>query len=103
MASEAERKLTDTYGWPVEEVDFGREDEPDVDGCVLGKYKGTGVAARVSARSGLGEERRAGSAAWALQVLEHFIEHGPEFDGWQKRSDGGWQLWGRMHELPSMD
>ncbi|MCC9711709.1 hypothetical protein E4N62_44780 [Streptomyces sp. MNU76] len=52
MASEAERKLTDTYGWPVEEVDFGREDEPDVDGCVLVKYEGTGVAARVAARPG---------------------------------------------------
>lgn len=50
MASEAERKLTDVYGWPVEEVDFGREDESDVDGCVLVKYEGNGVAARVAAR-----------------------------------------------------
>jgi hypothetical protein len=31
MASEAERKLTDGYGWTVEEVDFGREDEPDAE------------------------------------------------------------------------
>jgi hypothetical protein len=81
MASEAERKLNDTYGWPVEEVDFGHEDEPDVDGCVLVKYEGSGVAARVAARHGLSEERRAGFAAWALQVLEPLIEHGPEFDG----------------------
>ncbi|MEU9218944.1 hypothetical protein AB0D47_20610 [Streptomyces sp. NPDC048376] len=103
MSSEAERKLNDTYGWPVEEVDFGRTDEPDVDGCVLVKYEGDGVAARVAARPGLSDELRAGFATWALQVLEQFIEHGPEFDGWQKRSDGGWQKWGRRHMLPSMD
>lgn len=103
MTSEAERKLNDTYGWPVEEVDFGREDEPDVDGCVLVNYVRDGVAARVAARPGLSEERRAGFAAWALQILENFIEHGPEFDGWQKRSDEGWQLWGRVHEFPPLD
>lgn len=103
MASDAERKLNDTYGWPVEEVDFGREDEPDVDGCVVVKYVEDGVTARVVARPALSEERRAGFSAWALQILEHLLEHGPEFDGWQERSDGGWQLWGRVHELPSVD
>jgi hypothetical protein len=103
MASDAERKLNDTYGWPVEEVDFGREDEPDVHGCVLVKDVGEGIAARVVVRPGLREELRAGFTAWALQVLEHFIEHGPEFDGWQERSDGGWQLWSRVHEFPALD
>jgi hypothetical protein len=102
MTSTAELKLKDTYGWPVEEVDFGREDEPDVDGCVLANYVGEGVTARVTIRPGLDADLRAGFATWALQILENFIEHGPEFDGWQKRSDEGWQLWGRRHEFPSV-
>ena len=103
MASEAERKLNEVYGWPVEVIDFGRNDEPDVFGCVIVKYEGDGVAARLAVRPGLDDEQRAGFAGWALQVLEHFIEHGPGFDGWQERSDGGWQLWSRAHLLPSLD
>nr|WP_181393174.1 hypothetical protein [Streptomyces rochei] len=106
MTSAAEQKLTHDYGWPLEEVDFGREDEPDVGGCLLARQVPTGVQVRIVIRPGLAGDDRDTFAAWALQLVERFIEHGPEgpqADGWQKRSDGDWQLWGRVHDLPPLD
>lgn len=45
--------------------------------------------------------------SWFAQLLARVAEYGfpraAEMDGWQKRSDGRWQLWGRLVELPSLD
>jgi hypothetical protein len=101
MTSDAERKLID-MGWPLEEVDFGREDEPLIDGCALIREVDGGMAARLVIRPGLDEEYRDGFAEWAVQRLERFEEHGPEPDGWQRRSDGDWQLWVRRVQLPPL-
>jgi len=88
-------------GWPLEEVDFGREDEPDIDGCAVVSVVGDeGIAASFVIRPGLAEELRAGFAEWAVQKVDRFAEHGPEPDGWQHRSDGDWQLWARRVEMP---
>lgn len=102
MTSEAEQKLINR-GWPIDAVDFGRHDEPDVGGCVVVRHAGEGVEAQIVVRPSLTDDERASFAVWALQMLTHFEEHGPEFDGWQKRSDEGWQLWVRKHQFPSLD
>ncbi|MCX5170564.1 MULTISPECIES: hypothetical protein [Streptomyces] len=102
MTSDAEKRLI-AGGLEIEEVDFGREDEPDIDGCALLSQRDEGLAVRLVIRPGLASEFRAGFAEWALQRIERFEEHGPEPDGWQKRSDGDWQLWVRRHVLPSVD
>lgn len=54
-------------------------------------------------RPGLEANRRATFAEWAESRFQRFLEHGPEPDGWQKRSDGAWQLWARGVQLPTFD
>ncbi|WP_019073250.1 hypothetical protein [Streptomyces hokutonensis] len=102
MTSDAEKQLN-AGGLELEEEDFGREDEPDVDGCALIGVRDEGLQVRLVIRPGLAPAFRAGFAEWALQRIQRFEEHGPEPDGWQKRSDGNWQLWVRRHWLPQID
>jgi hypothetical protein len=45
----AEARLA-AIGWPVEEEDFGRADEPDVQGCLLIEEVEGGVRARIVVR-----------------------------------------------------
>lgn len=98
MAPDAERRLQER-GWQLEEVEFGREDEPDIAGCALvGVDRDEGIRARFFIRSGLSEELRADFAEWAVRRVERFQEHGPVPDGWQRRCDGGWQLSARRVE-----
>ncbi|MBY8877297.1 hypothetical protein [Actinacidiphila acidipaludis] len=102
MASDAERRLEE-MGWPLEEVDFGREDDPDLGGCaVAGVVRNEGIRVRIAVRPGISEEFRADFAAWAERRVEGFMDHGPVPDGWQRRCDGNWQIWGRRVELPPM-
>ncbi|MBC9730550.1 MULTISPECIES: hypothetical protein [Streptomyces] len=98
----AEARLA-AMGWPVEEEDFGRADEPDVQGCLLIEEVEGGVRARIVVRPGLQGDVRKSFAEWAESRLQRFMEHGPEPDGWQKRSDGGWQMWARLHQMPSWE
>ncbi|MFB7555328.1 hypothetical protein [Streptomyces brevispora] len=100
MTSTAENELLARYGWPIEEEDFGREDEPNIDGCALLEEVEGGTRGRFIVRPGLAPEFRAGFAEWAVQRVARYFEHGPEPDGWQKRSDGAWQMWVRRVELP---
>lgn len=102
MTSEAERHLLAEYGWPIEEENLGREDEPDIVGCALLDEADGGVRGRFVVRPGLTAEHRAGFAEWAVQRVERFLEHGPEPDGWQRRSDGAWQLWVRQVQMPPL-
>jgi hypothetical protein len=39
-------------------------------------------------------------AEWAESRFARLIEHGPEPAGWQERSDGARQLWGRLTQMP---
>ncbi|MEU6703873.1 hypothetical protein [Streptomyces wuyuanensis] len=102
MTSDAERKLTEA-GWPLEDLDFGREDEPDICGCILINEVDDGLQARLIIRPGLDRDLRASFAEWAVQRIGRFAEHGPEPDGWQRRTDGAWQLWARGVDLPAID
>jgi hypothetical protein len=90
-------------GVVLEEIDFGREDEPNVSGCLVAQYVEQGVRLKVAVRPGLSGHWREGFAEWAESRLQRFLDHGPEPDGWQKRSDGAWQLWGRWTQMPSLD
>ncbi|MEU5962635.1 hypothetical protein ABZ777_15615 [Micromonospora parva] len=39
---------------------------------------------------------------WALRLFARFLKHGPEPDGWERRSDGAWQAWARLHQMPTL-
>ncbi|MDX3075765.1 hypothetical protein [Streptomyces sp. MI02-7b] len=99
---DAEERLA-AAGVALEETDFGREDEPDIGGCLLAESVEDGIRANIVVRPGLVGEARTAFAEWAESRLQRFLEHGPEPDGWQERSDGAWQLWGRWAQLPSLD
>jgi hypothetical protein len=97
---EAEQRLADA-GIVLEEEDFGREDEPNVGGCILAEYVEGGVRLKAVIRPGLSGDFRDMFADWAATRFARFIEDGPEPDGWQKRtSDDAWQLWARLHRMP---
>ena len=103
MTSDAERRLN-RRGVNITEYDLGRDDEPDIGGFVRLIPDGVGAAVNAHVRPGLEPERRGRFAEWLEQRIDRFFEHGPEPDGWQRRtSDNGWQLWVREVELPSLD
>ncbi|MFF0487798.1 hypothetical protein ACFYTQ_02120 [Nocardia sp. NPDC004068] len=99
---DAENRL-EALGVPLEETDFGREDEPDIGGCLLVRQVDGGLMMKVAIRPGIAGEERDMFAQWAESRLLRFAEHGPEPDGWQHRSDGDWQLWGRWQQMPGLD
>lgn len=98
MASEAELWFLDN-GIPIVEEDLGREHEPDIGGCLGVKEVEGGFLPVLVVRPGL-DERRASVIQWAKERIERFSDYGPEPDGWQRRSDGDWQLWARGVHLP---
>jgi hypothetical protein len=100
--STAEERLA-ALGVPLEEIDFGREDEPDVGGCIMAEDAEGGTRVKVVIRPGLAGEPRATFAEWAESRFARLIEHGPEPDGWEDHGYGRWQLWARMHQLPRAD
>lgn len=98
----AEERLG-ALGVPFEEIDFGANVDADVRGCLLVRQVGEGLMMKVAIRPGLVGPARETFAHWAESRLQRFAEHGPEPDGWQKRSDGDWQLWGRLRQMPNLD
>lgn len=103
MTSDYEARLA-AMGVTIEEHDFGREDEPDVVGVfVIESETESALDIWLAVRPQSPPDRRAMFAEWAESRLQRFIEHGPEPDGWQRRSDGGWQLWARRVEMPPLD
>ena len=52
-------------------------------------------------------EREFGALGWCAQLVTRIEDLGFDqamvTDGWQQRSDGRWQLWGRAVELPRFD
>jgi hypothetical protein len=101
---DAEERLA-ALGISIDDFDFGREDEPDVIGCLLIQRLEQGLKIRIGIRPGTTGERRASYAEWAASRIARFDEHGPEPDGWKARSDmdDGWQLWAREQLLPDFD
>lgn len=99
MISSAERWLN-SLGLTLAEEDFGREDEPEVLGCALANELGGLYEFELMIRPGLPEGHRRMFAEWAKAGIKRFAEHGPEPDGWRRRSDGAWQLWARRVQLP---
>jgi hypothetical protein len=83
----AEQRLADA-GIPLEEEDFGREDEPDVCGCLLAGTVTGGTRVKAVIRPGLSSWQRETFAEWTESRFARLLEHGPEPDGWQKRSCG---------------
>jgi hypothetical protein len=106
MAGAAEAQLN-KLGLRIEEFEFGRHDEPDVNGFASLEWSDldhTTYMARLFVRPGTSASDREGFAAWCLGAVDRWVTSGPEVDGWQRReSDAGWQLWCRQVMLPSMD
>ncbi len=88
-------------GATLQEYDLGREDEPDIGSLLLIEHSDAlPDAFRVFIRPGLDPADLVGVTSWARRVFERYLEHGPEPDGWQLRTDGDHQLWGRKVYLP---
>src|SRR5689334_6090809 len=110
-AGSGERRLEERWGVHLEEMFVDADADglrshldanPDVSGVVMVAPTTDGVNHRVAAfvRPGLLDPCRDSFAAWVDEKLARYLEHGPEPDGWQRRtSDGGWQLWARLVEL----
>lgn len=92
----AEARLL-ALGYPLEEMDFGDAVDAEIEGCILASYRPGGVAFRTTVRPSLDAASRAMFAEWAEGLIVRFVEHGPDVDGWQHRSDDDWQLWARPH------
>jgi len=98
-------------GTPVEyrpARDLAMRDDPAVLGTLLAGTRLTddgvlGSTFRVVARDDLDEQDRALFADWALQRVERYLEHGPDPDAWQRRSDGDYQLTARKVEGPVLE
>jgi hypothetical protein len=84
----------------LEEEDLGCSDEPDILGYALIYNIGDLFHVRFIIQEGLDWRSRAAFADWAKEHLRRFAEHGPDPDGWYRRSDGGWQFWVRQVQKP---
>jgi hypothetical protein len=104
VMSDAEHRLRQR-GLTIDGWDLRRDDEPDVNGLLVMRPQGDGSAIIVAVvRPGLTDHVHALFAEWVEQRIDRFFEHGPEPDGWQRRTvDIGWQLWARLVEMPSLD
>lgn len=108
--NEAELELLSTWGLSLDESTFSGDDDSLQALVLIGAQNdnppltvnGLGFVARVDVRPGLSDDLRSMIARWCLEHLPRFFGDGPELDGWQRRSDGDWQLWLRVHELPDM-
>lgn len=76
-----------------------------VHGCLVMQREpdGTITGGRLGYRPGLLVDDLRMLGEWATVRVGRFLEHGPEPDGWQRRSDGGWQIWARAYQLPPID
>ena len=56
---------------------------------------------------GIDPGRELGALGWCAQMVTRIEDYGFDeamrMDAWQHRSDGGWQLWGRAVQLPTLD
>ncbi|MCA5891984.1 hypothetical protein LEP48_01290 [Isoptericola sp. NEAU-Y5] len=77
---------------------------PDRDACILVGKRPEGVTYWLTVNPDIPDERVDTVRSWAAGLLSRIGEHGferaMEMDGWQHRSDGDWQLWGRSVLLP---
>lgn len=92
-------------GIVIEEFDFGRSDDEGIGGLLVVEPIGAD-ATRVVAlvRPGTAPALRETFAAWVVGRVTRFVTGGPEVDGWQRReSDGAWQTWARLVDLPPLD
>lgn len=102
-APESDALTIDVHSFESDEL-VGLVAEPDVIGCLIIEQYGDGTGrVGMGYRPGLPVDTLKLLGEWALQRVGRFLEHGPEPDGWQQRSDGAWQLWARLHQMPSLD
>lgn len=99
--SEAEQRLA-SHGITIE-GDFPAGANPEHNGCAVICEAEGGISVRLVIRPDQDSLARATFAEWAESRLDRFLEHGPEPDGWQRRSDGGWQMWTRLVNLGDLD
>jgi hypothetical protein len=100
--SPAERQLAE-WGLDIEEMEFPAEVDSGIDAYAQIYRNGDEFDVTLRVRSGSSRDARREFADWAVSRIRRFAEHGPEPDGWQLRSDGGWQLWVRSVYLGDLD
>ena len=99
-----EDALLTTYGVTIEPVtqEWRGDAQPHHEGFAgLWPLEG-GTRVVLMAKPELSPEQRESFAEWCYSRIGRFLEHGPEPDGWQARSDGGWQMYVGTRILPDM-
>ncbi len=76
-------------------------------GCWLGVWAdAAGVHYGVVLNPTISADQRQSALEWCAELIDRVAEYGleraVELDGWQRRSDGRFQLWGREHLLPDV-
>jgi hypothetical protein len=83
------------------------ENMPDHDCFIWAQEIEDGFEYGCAVNPNLDPGRELGALGWCAEMVTRIEAHGfdraMEMDGWQHRSDGKWQLWGRAVHLPSPD
>ena len=98
----AEQQLAD-LGLCLEEGAFPLDDDEGVKGIAVVIPDEGRQRCIIVVRPGASQADRNLTAEWAVSRIPRLLTDGPEVDGWQSRSDGGWQLYLRLIYLPPFD
>lgn len=83
------------------------KDSPDLDAYIVAWQNDDVTQYGCAVNPDLDPDRELGALGWCAELVTRIENHGFEeamkMDGWQHRSDGRWQLWGRLHHLPVLD
>ena len=83
------------------------EDMSDLDALIMAWVEGGEMYYKCAVNPGIDPGRELGALGWCAQMVTRIEDYGFDeamrMDAWQHRSDGGWQLWGRAVQLPTLD
>jgi hypothetical protein len=83
------------------------EDMSDLDAFIVAGVEDGGVSYGCVVNPDIDPGREFGALQWCAQLITRIEDLGFDramiTDGWQHRSDGRWQLWGRAVDLPPFE
>jgi hypothetical protein len=105
MTDDVEARLAER-GLAIEQFDDFRSAAPPTAVGFVGVLPadpGIRAVAYVAPDTDTDSEQRAVFARWVELKVDNYLECGPMRDGWEKRSDEGWQLWAREDDLENLE
>lgn len=70
--------------------------------AIIGNLQTLNIRVKVAFHPDLSRAQLEETAAGVLVRMARYVNDGPEPDGWQRRSDGPFQLWLTRHQLPKL-